>query len=193
MATPLIDAGTRSTGTDVMATPTRRCDLAGTADPGLFAVTIAVTVTTTMRTRSQTRELAPISAPPEATGPPFAIARPSLKRARPASPDAPAHEPHASKDSKMAKETRGETIKRLLPSELPAYAFNTPPKLYVKVRDRKTGGNQWVLAKTSQDTERHETEAQTPLSPCTDAEAMLIRHDIHPLLSGHDVDLGQAM
>ena len=198
MATTSIDVGTmKLTGTDMtLPTGMEMMAVPGIPDPRSLAVADAIAIA--MKTRNQTARgaPAPISALPPTVGTPFSIARPSprVKRARPDSPDdVPAHKPRASKLSKKAaKETKGQAIKDLIESDLPAYAFNTPPKLYVKVRDPKTGGNQWVLAKTSRNTVRHETEEQTPLSPCTDAQAMLIEHDIHPLLSGHDIDLGQA-
>ena len=84
----------------------------------------------------------------------------------------------------------------MLESDLPPYAFGTPPRLHIKIHNPETGGKKWVLAKISSNPERHagadQTSCRPPLSPCTAAEAMLIQENIHPRLCGHDVDLGSA-
>ena len=82
----------------------------------------------------------------------------------------------------------------MLGSDIPAWAYDTPTKLWVRVPD-PAGGNQYVLAKTSKNQDRHdgrEPSDPPPLSPCTDAEAMLINEDIHPRLCGYDTDLGHS-
>ena len=88
------------------------------------------------------------------------IARPGPGNKRPCSPATP-----QASSKRAATETKGESIKRMLSSKLPPYAFDTPPRLHIKIHNPETGGKKWVLAKISSNPERHAGADQTSCRP----------------------------